>query len=206
MSSPQSLIVNYLDAARIMHVATSDDQGVWCAAVYFAVDNQHAIYWLSDPKARHSRSIPEGQSVTIAGAFTLPQQYGQPQQGLQVEGEATLIKLEEIEGLYESYAERFTAHGLVDDILAGRDKRRLYQLKPARFVLLDEKFMPDELRYEWRLDGSSPVDIDETGGLEQASLPIDEDEQPPEEPPSAPPDAGPQVPPVIAPDRPRSIF
>lgn len=165
MSSVQSFVINYLDAARIMNLATIGSRGIWCSTVYFAVDNLHTIYWLSEPHARHSRDIDQAvkqlppeveadeRGASVAATIVIPQEYRQPWQGLQVEGVASMVSPQETESLFQSYAERFTAHTVIEDMRAGRDSRRLYKLKPKAFVLYDDKFFHGDAYQEWRLDG-----------------------------------------------------
>lgn len=204
MASVQSLIVNFLDAARLLQLATAGSDGPWCTTLYFAADNLHYLYWLSPVEARHSRHI--AANGRAAAAVVLPQQYGQPQQGLQIEGRARLVELQETAGLFQAYAERFTEHARLQTILSGNDSMRLYQLRPARIILYDEQFFPAQPRQEWQLDGQAVTVEDSLP--EQESLLSDEDipPLPPPPPPAPPKPEGPQVPLVIPPDHPRSIL
>lgn len=195
----QSLIINYLDVAKVMHLATAGSDGPWGTTMYFAVDNLHNIYWLSDPTARHSRNI--AQSGWVAGSISLPQQYSQPWRGLQFEGEAKEIPLKETAGLFQAYAERFTAHQRLQYILSGTDAFRLYRCKPTNIVLCDEQIFPGEPQKVWQLVEGQPVTTSDERPVQEALL-IEEEPAPKDDVPS-PHDEGPQTPPVIPADNPR---
>jgi uncharacterized protein YhbP (UPF0306 family) len=140
-------IVQYLDKAQLLHVATISDGQVWCATVFFAADNTHNLYWLSPPTARHSREI--SSSGRVAGTIALPIGYGQPMRGLQVEGKAREVSMSDTDKFYQAYAERYSAHGRLSQIMQGLDDNRLYQLEPTLFVLYDEDNFAAEPRQEW---------------------------------------------------------
>jgi uncharacterized protein YhbP (UPF0306 family) len=158
-------IMQYLDWAQLMHLATFDGRNVWSASVYYAADNSHNIYWLSPPSAHHSKAIAKHSQV--AASIAIPQPYGQPQRGVQLRGEAKQVATEKMSSLYQAYAERFDDHHRLQQILDGFDDHRLYQLKPTQLVLYDEEHYPDQPRQEWLLDGAAPHEDtskdDETG-------------------------------------------
>jgi uncharacterized protein YhbP (UPF0306 family) len=141
-------VVHHLDRTPLMQIATVSGQQPWCVTVFFAADNLHDIYWLSSPKARHSVEIASNDRV--AASITLPHQYGQAWQGLQVEGTAKEMRPEETGQLFQAYGERFNAHHRLSAILNGQEDSRLYRLKPTVFVLYDEQNFPTEPRQEWR--------------------------------------------------------
>jgi uncharacterized protein YhbP (UPF0306 family) len=141
-------VISYLDTAAIMQIATVSGEQPWAATVFFAADNAHEIFWLSPPNARHSREL--NMNDRVAATVTLPHQYGDAWQGLQVEGTVKEIDLAETEQLFQAYAERFNAHYRLPAILSGDDASRLYRLKPSLFVLYDEQNFATEPRQEWR--------------------------------------------------------
>jgi len=141
-------IISYLDTATIMQIATVSGEQPWGATVFFAADNAHEIFWLSPPNARHSREI--GLNDRVAATITLPHQYGEAWQGVQVEGTAKEIDIAETERFFQAYAERFNAHYRLAPMISGDDASRLYRLKPSLFVLYDEQNFATEPRQEWR--------------------------------------------------------
>jgi uncharacterized protein YhbP (UPF0306 family) len=141
-------VISYLDTATIMQIATVSGEQPWAATVFFAADNAHEIFWLSPPNARHSREL--NMNDRVAATISLPHQYGDAWQGLQVEGTVKEIDLSETEQLFQAYAERFNAHYRLAALLSGDDASRLYRLKPSLFVLYDEQNFAAEPRQEWR--------------------------------------------------------
>jgi uncharacterized protein YhbP (UPF0306 family) len=148
--SLQNLIITYLDEARQMQLATSQNDQPWCCTVYFAHDNAHNIYWLSQPGRRHSQEIVANPKA--AAAITIQHSPGQPIRGIQVQGTAREIdNPDELRQLIEAYAERYQRFTLADEILGGASPTRLYQLKPEFFQLFDEVNYPGQPPQIWRL-------------------------------------------------------
>jgi len=53
-------------ANRYMTLATADGRGVpWASPVWFATEDEHTFYWVSDPNARHSRNIAERPEIAL---------------------------------------------------------------------------------------------------------------------------------------------
>jgi hypothetical protein len=49
-----------------MTLATADADGVpWASPVWFATEDGHHFYWVSDPHARHSRNIAQRPEIAI---------------------------------------------------------------------------------------------------------------------------------------------
>lgn len=147
--SLQNLVVEYLDEARQMQVATCVDGQPWCATVYFAHDNAHNLYWISMPDARHSQEIVRNSQ--IAGTITLAINPGEPVRGLQFIGTAQEVDMAQIRGNIEAYAERYQRFTLGEDMMRGATPIRLYQVKPISFILFDQKNFPDQPRQEWKI-------------------------------------------------------
>lgn len=140
-------VIRCLDEAQLMQIATVSGEQPWCATVFYAADNAHEIFWLSEPDARHSRELSANDRV--AACITLASQYGQAWRGLQIEGTVKEVKAEDVETSFQAYAERFNAHYQLQEMLNGQTTSRLYRLKPSLFVLYDEQNFPTTPRQEW---------------------------------------------------------
>ncbi|HKR82392.1 MAG TPA: pyridoxamine 5'-phosphate oxidase family protein [Candidatus Saccharimonadales bacterium] len=152
--SPQTVIIRYLDHARIMQLATASNGKPWCASLFFAHDNEHNLYWISQADTRHSKEIE--QNSHVAGAIVLPQSYGDAVHGLQFEGTARMVaEPDEIRSLAQAYAERYNMGNLAESILSGANKYKLYQIKPTQFILFDVSTFPEEPRQVWHLSETS---------------------------------------------------
>lgn len=141
-------VIRYLDEVPLMQLATVSAEQPWVASVFFAADNMHELFWISSPNARHSQELQRNDRV--AATVALPAPYGPTWQGVQIEGTASEVKPEEIEALFQAYAERFNAHYRLPGLLKNQDENRLYRLKPSLFVLYDNRSFPSEPRQEWR--------------------------------------------------------
>lgn len=148
----QNLVVEYLDRARQMQIATSVDNQPWVATVYFAHDNAHNLYWISMPDTRHSQEI--ARNPNVAGTIVVDNTPGQPVRGIQFTGVAREIPNTEVKANIEAYAERFQRFTLGDEIANGVSPIKLYQIKPHSFVLFDQKNFPSQPRQEWVIDKS----------------------------------------------------
>lgn len=151
--SPQTAIVRYLDRARIMQLATASNGKPWCASLFFAHDNLHNLYWISQADTRHSQEL--AQNAQVAGAIVLPQSYGDAVHGLQFEGTARVIEdPDELRTLAQAYAERYNMGNLASNIISGVNNYKLYQIKPSQFILFDVATFPDQPRQVWYLSES----------------------------------------------------
>ena len=145
---PQNFIIKYLDEIPLMQLATSRENQPWVVNVYFAMDNQHSIYWLSQNTRRHSQDIIANPKV--AGTVHMPYEVGVPGRAVQFQGEALAVPRAEIETQFQAYAEKFNKHSMLEKLLDEFSPHTLYKLLPELFVLYDEHNFPDEPRQEWR--------------------------------------------------------
>ena len=61
-------VLEILENAHLMSLATRDDGGLWVADVIFVYGDDLNLYWMSDPDCRHSQAIPKNDGV--AGSIT----------------------------------------------------------------------------------------------------------------------------------------
>ena len=83
-------IVKYLKSQRLMTLATCADKP-WVATVYFAVDNDLNLYFVSSPKSKHCQDIEKNQKVgvNIADSHT---SNSAKKVGVQAQGITTQVK------------------------------------------------------------------------------------------------------------------
>jgi uncharacterized protein YhbP (UPF0306 family) len=144
---PQNYIIKYLDEGVIMQLATVSGEQPWVVNVHYAVDNQHYFYWTSHNERRHSQELVKNPHV--AATVHLPYSLGQPQMAVYLEGDARVVAVEEVENLFQAYAEKFGSQAMVPDLLDPANGQTLYQLQPRTFVLWDPANFPDNPRQEW---------------------------------------------------------
>ena len=146
----EDLVRRYLSKGRMMQVATLNNDQPWVATLYYVIDDDLNLYWISTPDRRHSREIHN--HAKVAGAIPIQHELGQKVVGLQLEGHAELVKdPDEIAKAMKRYAERYERTGeWYRDFLAGKNPHKLYKIKPNLFVLFDEESFPNDTRREWR--------------------------------------------------------
>jgi uncharacterized protein YhbP (UPF0306 family) len=77
-------ITEVMEKGYLMSIGTIDDGGPWVADVRYVSDNNYKIYWMSDPKSRHSKAIEKNSHV--AASIELNFNFGTPNFGLQMSG------------------------------------------------------------------------------------------------------------------------
>lgn len=146
MADAKKLIKSYLQGdARTMQLATVVGGKPWVATVYFVVDSDINIYWLSWPDRRHSQAIKEQSQVAAAIVIKIDQ----PVIGVQLSGIANEVTdamtVRKIMTLY--VAKYNTGAGFYEAFVAGTNRHHMYRLVPTELSLFDEVHCP----------GTSPI-------------------------------------------------
>ena len=97
----QKLAQDIFDKGYFLSLATLDDGGLWVSDVFYVVDDDWNIYWLSARDARHSKAIE--QNPEVAGTITITTTPQEPSEALQIAGHVERIAEDlnkEIEGLF----------------------------------------------------------------------------------------------------------
>lgn len=127
-----------IDANRYLVLATADQHGVpWVSPVWYAHAGYHEFLWVSDPQARHSRSIEVRPQVSVVifdsslPASAVPAVY--------LSGTAGVVTGPGLEKSIELYSRRSQEQGLPEWRLAdvrAPARPRLYRAVAAeQFVL-----------------------------------------------------------------------
>ena len=94
MKSPLNLkqrIIEVLEKGYLLSIGTVDDGGPWVSDVRYVSDDDCKIYWMSDPKCRHSKAIEKNPK--IAATIEINFNFGTPNLGLQISGNARKLGL-----------------------------------------------------------------------------------------------------------------
>jgi len=130
---PETLIRNVLERGYFVSLAIVDDEGVWVFDVVYVYDDDFNLYWMSEPKVRHSRAILSNPKV--AGTITVSGR-GEDNFGIQFEGRAEKIEGPRFDLAKKQYAKRNRpAPKESDDVLQGDS---WYRMKPTRIDLICE--------------------------------------------------------------------
>jgi uncharacterized protein YhbP (UPF0306 family) len=132
----------YLSESKVLQIATVGEGKPWVCTVYFVVDEELNIYWLSEPNVRHSKNIETNSSV----ALTMAIKTDLPVIGLSAEGKVKIVKdLETVEMVMKKYIAKYNeGKQFVDRFKKGINKHHLYKFTPDRYVLFDEVNYPND--------------------------------------------------------------
>ena len=135
----RSQILAFLDAHTVMSLATAGAEGAHAASLMYARDGL-ALYWVSDPKSRHSLELEADTRV----AATIAPDYDDFQQirGLQIHGSARRLKspaagakgIARLALRYPFLKQFFEGPA---DLMRQMSKAALYRLDPERMTLID---------------------------------------------------------------------
>ena len=142
-------IKKYLKEPKLMQLATTKDDKPWICSVYFVVDEDSNIYWLSETHRRHSKEIEENSNVAVSMAIKTDL----PVIGLQAEGKAMRVSnLNTIRKVMTRYVKKY---GLGKDFykraVKGINKHKVYKMTVKKYSLFDEVDFPKSSPQEWVL-------------------------------------------------------
>lgn len=128
----------HLETGRVMQLATSSDDDLWAASVYFVADPQsRTICWLSEPERRHSKLLAKHPRA----AFAVAVEPDKPVVGVQGAGPVQLITDPKIvERVMPHYVAKYgDGQQFVERFAAGTNKHQLYALSVDELQLFDER-------------------------------------------------------------------
>lgn len=129
----------YFDEGRVMQLGTSHEGQPRVNSVFYVPsDDYRTVYWMSEPRRRHSEDIV--REPRVAGAVAIKIDW--PVVGLQFTGEASVVDDEdEISTIIEKYNQKYdyVADGFVERFKAGTNKHLLYRLSIASLELFDQE-------------------------------------------------------------------
>ena len=143
-----ALIRKYLQAGRMMSVATVFGDQPWIFTAYYVSDENLNLYWISTPDTRHSKEIYKHKKVAAA----IPIKFTDlTVVGMQIEGDAILVEArDEIKRVIRLYTDKNNrGEKWHEDFIAGKNEHELYRIKPRLFVLYDRETFPEDPRKEW---------------------------------------------------------
>ena len=130
-------VLAYLQKHQVLTLATSGDDGPWAAALFYASE-RYDLYFLSSPTTRHSRHIAADGRV----AATIQEDYSDWRaiQGIQLEGEATMLAGEEAEAARTIYGMKFPFIAGDDPAIQKALARvQWYRLRPVHLFFIDNQ-------------------------------------------------------------------
>ncbi len=134
MRDPIELALDYLQSHQVMTLATSGQDGVWAAAVFYA-SQQFDCYFLSAGHTRHATHLAQ----TGRAAATIQEDYVQWREikGIQMEGPVHQLQAEERQTAIELYLAKYPYIKDEAQLTAALQKVNWYRLHPERLYFVD---------------------------------------------------------------------
>lgn len=146
-----------LDASTLCAIATvAADGSAYVNTAYFAWSPKLDLVWLSEPHAKHSRSVRAGSTVSIA-VYDSNQSWGEPDRGIQLFGAAWEPRGAAVAGAESMYANRFPGYRRED-----LGAYRFYVFHPSRLKLFDEDALGAGRFVSARVDKSGRLSWEKT--------------------------------------------
>lgn len=127
--------------ARLVTLATAGPQGPHASPVFFAVDDELVLYFVSERTTRHARGLTADGRMSGA-VFLEPSVYGEQLQGVQLRGAASEVLPEGRSPALTVYRRRYPAFAgeaeVRDAFRRGDGPAALYRFVVSDLTLLDE--------------------------------------------------------------------
>jgi uncharacterized protein YhbP (UPF0306 family) len=147
---PQDLLADYLSRARVMQLASSQDNKPYVVNVHYYADPAGNLYWISTRERRHSQELEANPSacVVIKVHEDTPQE--QWIVGLSIEGTVEYIGEDPGDEVFEGYKSKLgKPDQLMNDVRSGTNPHKFYKLTPTTYTLFDTKNFPSQPKQEW---------------------------------------------------------
>lgn len=121
----KTLLLEYLECGgyALGVLATQDNSGPYTCNIFFGWDEDCNLYFVSAERRTHSGHIQNNSKVAVSFVDTMKYDLASSdKKGIQLRGECTMLKGEEVDAAYEYYCK---------NILSAREQISLSSLKEA---------------------------------------------------------------------------
>lgn len=140
MNTDKTKLLKYLTSHRMMQIATCG-KSPWICSVYYTINKDCTIYFISEPTTRHCKNIETNNHVAVAISDTT-QMVTAKKIGVQIEGVASLVKdrkkLRTVIDLWNKTNPGFEKFINLENIDRNGIKGRFYKIKPTRIKFFNE--------------------------------------------------------------------
>ena len=139
----------YLDDVKLMQLATSRDHRPWLCNVWYVMDDEDNVYWISRETRRHSEDIAHNPHAACTFHKWFDSGLGEKGQAVVIAGEARKLRGNECRKPYELYTIRHpNLPGLqaLEDFENETGHHFFYVLSPKEIMWWDEKNFPENPR------------------------------------------------------------
>lgn len=149
-------IYTYLQSQHLMALATHSES-TWIANVYFLVDQDLNIYFMSSPHTEHRQDISKNSQVAIAVSDS-SKKPNEAKSGLQLTGNAEVVEdAIELGKVILSWNQRFSVIGgnpITLENITNLAHSRLYRIKPTRIKYYNTDLWPEEKFKVWEISAN----------------------------------------------------
>jgi len=159
-STPEEVAWEILIDNQFMTLATCLNDDPWAAPVWYAIDNQCNLYFVSSPSSKHCQNIHKNSKVSVA-IFDSTLMPGFVD-GLQIFGRASRIDDNDIYGIGKYFWEkRWSGDSKkIDDYIESHDnykshgpkKRKFYKVEIDEIYKVDKRVTDVDARQDVNLD------------------------------------------------------
>jgi uncharacterized protein YhbP (UPF0306 family) len=144
------LIREYVEAGKVMQLATVGEEGPWMCHVWYALDwSGQRLLFTSRTIRTHSRHLESDGRVAGGILNALPNALGEPVQGVTFTGIGRVVRISELAQSLVLFCKRWPAANLVHAAIEnGSTNSRLYEVLVDRWILHDEVNSPNDPRFE----------------------------------------------------------
>lgn len=132
--NPRQLALAYLANHNVLTLATTGEQGVWAAAVFYVSDGFNLAF-LSAGHTRHAQNI--GHSSIVAGTIQENYDDWNAIKGIQLEGVVTQVENVSRETIIESYLKKYPYITETPQLHNAMQRVNWYRLTPSRLYYID---------------------------------------------------------------------
>ncbi len=157
MSTNQRIAGRIIIDNLYLSLATIGRHQPWIAPLYYAVDDQNILYFVSDKTSRHARYIKKNSTVAVS--IFNSQEIPEKVNGIQIKGEAYQVKLKELPHALSIYFKKRFSDLLSERIkdhlnpikYLGEFPYRVYKIIPHKAYILDPRITKQDVRVEVKL-------------------------------------------------------
>lgn len=151
-------LLTYLKSQNLMALATINGDGVSNCVVYFAVDKEFNLYFISEPDSEHCMNIASNPRVACSIAQT-NQKVGDKKIGVQIKGTVQDVhgidRLDAIIDLWNSTNPGIESVISINNFRNKILKSHAYKIQPTEFKFFNEELYGEEgfETFAWYTDG-----------------------------------------------------
>ena len=135
-------LLKYLKSHRLMSFITVSSNGPWGASVYYTIDRDFNLYFISEPDTKHIKDITKNRNVACVIADS-SQKVTDKKMGVQLQGTVSEVsgpaKIKQILKMWNEANVGFKDVISYENIRKRVIKSKAYRIKPTTIKFFNEK-------------------------------------------------------------------